>query len=98
MAITESRLKASNKKERAKAITKTDRDGLLVRVSPKGKITYGLRYYYNNKQIRIDIGSYPLLSIKEARVETLRFRKKLEQGHNPIVVRQLERQAIIAAT
>ncbi len=97
MAITESWLKANNKKERVKAITKTDRDGLVVRVSPKGKITYSLRYYYNNKQTRIDLGSYPLLSIKEARVETLRLRKKLEQGHNPKVVRQLERQAIIAA-
>lgn len=97
MAITESWLKANNKKERAKAITKTDRDGLLVRVSPKGKITYSLRYYYNNKQTRIDLGSYPLLTLKEARTETLRLRAKLEQGHNPKVVRQLEKQAIIAA-
>ncbi|MCP3673854.1 MAG: integrase arm-type DNA-binding domain-containing protein [Gammaproteobacteria bacterium] len=61
----------------------------------KGKITYSLRYYYINKQTRIDLGSYPLLSIKEARVETLRLRKKLEQGYNPKTVRQLERQAII---
>lgn len=97
MAITESWLKANHRKIRAKAITKTDRDGLVVRVTPKGKITYSLRYYYNSKQTRMDLGSYPLLSIKEARMEMLRLRKKLEQGYNPKVVRQLEKQTIIAA-
>lgn len=81
MANTESWLKANNRKIRDKAITKTDWDGLVVRVSPKGKITYSLRYYYNNKQTRMDLGSYPLLSIKEARSEMPRLRKKLEQGH-----------------
>lgn len=75
MAITKSWLKANNRKERAKAITKTDRDGLVVHVTPKGKITYSLRYYYNNKQTRTDLGTYPLMSIKEARVEMLRLRK-----------------------
>ncbi|MEH6912384.1 MAG: Arm DNA-binding domain-containing protein [Oceanicoccus sp.] len=76
---------------------KSDRDGVCVRVSPKGKITYSLRYYYNGKQTTADIGTYPLMTLKEARTENQRLRKKLEQGHDPKVVRQLERQAIIAA-
>ncbi len=29
------------------ALVKNDRDGLGSRVSPKGKITFQLRYYYN---------------------------------------------------
>ena len=95
MAITESWLKANNRKARPKTLVKTDRDGLGVRVSPKGKITYCLRYYFNNKQTTSDIGTYPLMSLKEAREENRRLRKKLEQGHNPKVVRQLEKQAII---
>lgn len=33
MAITDSWLKANNKKERSKTIVKTDRDGLSARVS-----------------------------------------------------------------
>ena len=97
MTITESWLKANNRKSRPKELAKTDRDGLIVRVSPKGKLTYRLRYYYNNKQTIFDIGTYPLMSLKEAREENRRLRKKLEQGHNPKVVRQLEMQAIIAA-
>ncbi len=39
MAITDSWLKANHKKEHAKVTVKLDRNGLSVRVSPKGKIT-----------------------------------------------------------
>lgn len=97
MALTESWLKANLNKVRTKKLIKVDRDGLNARLSPKGKITYMLRYYYNNNRHDLDIGTYPLMSLKEARAEVTRLRKKLEQGHNPKVVRQLERQAIIAA-
>lgn len=97
MAITESWLKANHKKARTKSLVKSDRDGVCVRVSPKGKITYSLRYYYNGKQTTADIGTYPLMTLKEARAENQRLRKKLEQGHDPKVVRQLEMQAIVAA-
>ena len=76
---------------------KSDRDGVCVRVSPKGKITDSLRYYYNVKQTTADIGTYPLMTLEEARTENQRLRKKLEQRHDPKGVRQLERQAMIAA-
>lgn len=67
MALTETWLKANNKKLRDKTIEKTDRDDLNVRLSPKGKITYTLRYLYVGKAGRVDIGSYPLIFLKEAR-------------------------------
>ena len=97
MAITDSWLKANYKKERSKTVVKTDRDGLSARVSPKSKITYSLRYCYAVKQTRADIGTYPLVILKEARAEVLPLKKKLEEGHDPKVVRELEKQAIIAA-
>ena len=58
MPLTETWLKANNKKLRDKTIEKTDRDGLSARLSPKGKITYTLRYQYLGKGGRVDIGSY----------------------------------------
>ncbi|MBV1889142.1 MAG: site-specific integrase [Proteobacteria bacterium] len=97
MGITDSWLKANHKKLKTKKLIKTDRDGLNARVSPKGKITFMMRYYYNNARKDFDIGTYPLMSLREARDENQRLRKKLELGHNPKVARQLERQAIIAA-
>ena len=96
MAVTESWLKAQYGKSKTKELVKSDRDGLCARVSPKGKVTYSLRYYYNGSRKRIDLGSYPLMSLKEARGEALRLRKKLEEGRDPKIVRQLEKQAIIA--
>lgn len=97
MAITERWLRAQHNKTHPKEFVKADRDGLSARVSPKGKITYAMRYYHNNTRKRVDLGSYPLMSIKEARAEVTRLRKKLEQGHDPKIVRELEKQAIIAA-
>lgn len=97
MAITETWLKANYKKPRRKIFNKTDRDGLLARVSVAGKITYSFRYYYEGKQTRTDIGTYPLISLKEAREEILRLKKKLEQGHDPKIIRKLERQDIVEA-
>lgn len=97
MSITDTWLKANHKKLRTKKLIKTDRDGLNARVSPKGKITFMMRYYYNNARKDFDIGTYPLMSLKEAREENQRLRKKLERGHDPKVVRQLEKQSIIAA-
>ena len=97
MALTDAWLKANLNKVRDKKFIKSDRDGLNIRLSPKGKMTYMFRYYYNGMRKEIDLASYPLLSLKEAREEVTRLRKKLEQGYDPKVVRLLERQAIIAA-
>lgn len=97
MGITETWLKANHKKLRTKKLIQSDRDGLNARISPKGKITFMMRYYYNNARMEYDIGTYPLISLKEARAENQRLRKKLEQGYNPKIVRELEKQAIIAA-
>jgi integrase len=97
--ITETWLKANHKKHRPKALVKTDRDGLGARVSPKGKITFQLRYYYNgsDEAKRVDLGSYPLMSLQEAREETQRLRKQLENGHDPRIVLQTEEVAIVTA-
>lgn len=97
MSITETWLKSHCGKARAKELVKADRDGLNARVSPKGKITYSLRYYYNGLRKRLDLGTYPLMPLKEARIEAQRLKRKLEEGHDPKIVRQLEKQAIIAA-
>lgn len=97
MALTDAWLKANLNKVRDKKFIKSDRDGLNIRLSPKGKMTYMFRYYYNGMRKEIDLASYPLLSLKEAREEVTRLRKKLEQGYDPKVVRLLERQAIVAA-
>lgn len=97
MALTDTWLKANDGKERAALAERGDREGLGVRITPKGKITFQLRYRYQGKPRRLDLGSYPLMSLKEARTEAVRLRARHEQGHDPQVVRLLEKQAIVKA-
>ncbi len=97
MALSDTWLKANNGRARAAVEERGDRDGLGVRISPKGKITFQLRYRYYGAAKRLDLGSYPLQSLKDARAEAQRLKARLEQGHDPKVVRLLEKQAILKA-
>ena len=97
MALSDTWLKANNGKERVALEERSDREGLGVRVTPKGKITFQLRYRFDGKPKRLDLGSYPLISLKDARLEAQRLRARHEQGHDPQIVRFLEKQAIIKA-
>lgn len=97
MALSDTWLKANRGKNRASLEEHSDRDGLGVRVTPRGKITFQLRYRYGGTAKRLDLGTYPLMSLKEARAEAQRRKGQLEQGHDPKVVRLLEKQAILKA-
>lgn len=97
MALSEAWLKSKHNKLNEKSEEKTDRDGMSVRVSPKGKITFQMRFRYEGKAARLDLGTYPLISLKEARVKVLEMRTKLEQGHDPRVIKKMEKQEIAQA-
>lgn len=97
MGLTDAWLKGNHGRERTAATVRGDRDGLGARVSPKGKITFQLRYRYEGTARRIDIGSYPLMSLKDARTEAIRLRARHEQGHDPKIVRLIERKSIAEA-
>ena len=95
MAITDAWLKATHGKGIGVVVTRTDRDGLSVRVSAKGKLTFQMRYSYDGKEKRLDIGSYPLMRLKQARDENERLRSMLEQGHDPKIIKITEKQVIV---
>jgi integrase len=89
MPITDAWLKAANGKLRESLIEKADRDGVSARVTPKGKITFQLRYRINSKQNRVDLGVYPLISLKAARDLADKYRADLSAGHDPRIVKKL---------
>ncbi len=97
MALSDAWLKANSNKARPALAEFSDRDGLSVRVTPRGKVVFQLRYRYDGKHKRADLGSYPALNLKAARTESQRLKAQLEQGHNPKIVRDLEKQAILKA-
>lgn len=71
MAITDSWLRSVNGKPQQKMLTKSDRDGLSVRVTPLGKVVFQFRYRWDNKGERIDIGTYPATGLKDAREKAI---------------------------
>ncbi|WP_227062146.1 tyrosine-type recombinase/integrase [Acinetobacter pittii] len=97
MALTDTWLKKNLGKEREDTLVESDQDGLSVRVSPKGKITFQMRFRYNGKQARLDFGSYPLLSLKDARAKLLKMKAVLEQGYDPRIHKKVEKVKIAEA-
>lgn len=90
MPLTDTWLKKNLGKERDDQHIETDQDGLSVRVSPKGKLTFQMRFRYAGKQARLDLGTYPNLSLKDARSELQKMKGILETGHDPRIYKKVE--------
>ncbi|MCY1286647.1 Prophage integrase IntS [compost metagenome] len=91
MALTDSWLKAHHKKAHDSVLEKADGEGMGARVTAAGKIVFQMRYRWLGKPVRLDLGTYPLMSLKEARAEHQRLKAELEQGHDPRLVAASER-------
>ncbi|PHI31205.1 tyrosine-type recombinase/integrase [Budvicia aquatica] len=94
MAISDSYLRSNLGKSRDKIEEKSDRDGLWVRLSVKGAVTFFYRYRYCGKQEKMTIGSYPAVSLKVARDEVIKWAGVLAAGNNPKTRRDLDREQI----
>ncbi len=66
MAITDAWLRATQGKPYKGKPEVTHRDGLGVRVSPKGKITWIYRVIYLSKPIKMKLGEYPAMKMRDA--------------------------------
>ncbi|WON77532.1 site-specific integrase [Serratia sp. UGAL515B_01] len=97
MALSDTWLRSTLGKEQEKILVKTDRDGLSVRVSLKGKITFQYRYRWGSKSERVDVGTYPAMSLKDARDAAIRLRGEIENNRNPRVVKATERIKAVGA-
>lgn len=84
--ITDTWLKANNGKAVDTPYERADRDGLSVRISRKGMIAWQIRYRYAKKPQRLSIGTYPTVTLKEARQKAESLRGELEKGRNPSTV------------
>ncbi len=81
-------------KATGKAYTLPDLDGLSLAVTAGGGRTWHFRYYWANKQKRMSLGTYPEVSLREARALRDEARKLLAQGINPRVHRKQKRTTV----
>lgn len=98
MSLTEAWLKANNGKAREKVEEVADRDSMSVRISPKGKVVFQLRYRFAGKADRLDLGTYPHMSLKDARTKASEMRAILDKGQNPKLEQRVQQQKYIDAS
>jgi len=71
-----------------------DGGGLRLVVSKTGSKKWVLRYTFNGKRPEMGLGSYPDVSLKEARVIAGTYRSIATKGLDPITQRNIEKQEV----
>lgn len=74
-----------------------DRDGLSVRVSPVGSVTFQFRYRYVGSPRRMKLGGYPETGLKQARERLRTAREILDAGIDPIAHEKASRLRALQA-
>lgn len=65
-----------------------DERGLYLEISPKGGMWWRFKYRFNNKEKRISLGTYPDVSLQQAREKRDEARKHVADGIDPSTHRQ----------
>lgn len=81
MALTDTEVRNAKPKEKPYKIY--DEKGLYLIVTPRGGKWWRLNYRFQGKQKTISLGTYPEVTLKEAREKRDAFRKRLAQGEDP---------------
>jgi hypothetical protein len=76
------------------AYTLGDIDGLSLNVSPHGGKSWHFRYYWAGRQKRISLGTYPEVSLREARLARDEARALVSRGVNPKAHRRERRRVV----
>jgi len=86
VALTDTAIR--NAKPKDKAYVLNDGRGLNLEISPKGGKWWRLRYTFGGKPNRISLGTYPEISLVQARERREEARKLIAQGIDPSNVRK----------
>ncbi len=81
MKLNSATIKSLEKK--SKRYTITDGDGLAIEVHPSGVKTWRFRYSMKGKEHKLTIGTFPEISLKDARIKANEQRIKIANGINP---------------
>ena len=83
--------KIDNAKPKQKPYKLYDEFGLFLIVTPKGGKWWRHRYTYNNKEQTLSLGTYPDVSLKEAREKRDELRSQIKANVNPSTVRKADK-------
>lgn len=83
MALSDTKLRSLLNKPYSGKPEITDGDGLSARISPNGTIAFQYRYRWLGKAVRLTVGHYPTMTLKDARVVIGDMRELYTKGLDP---------------
>lgn len=90
MPLNDTKLRKIDGKPYDGPVELPDGEGLSARISPKGMITFQLRYRIGGKLKRMKIGRYGSISLREARDAAEKYRKLIADGKDPAVHKKMQ--------
>ena len=89
--LTDKQCKNASCPEGKARIRASDSGGLYIEVAGAGSKRWFWKYYFDGKEKRLSLGSYPEVSLKDARAARDDARKQHQSGADPVLARQLDR-------
>lgn len=86
MAISDTKLRSLYGKPYSGPAEITDSDGLGIRITPKGVISFQFRFRWDGKQHRLGLGRYPAMTLRDARNMVADLRESVDRGLDPRVM------------
>ena len=96
MALTDTEIRRS--KPGGAPYKLSDGHGLYLLVKPKGGRLWRWKYRVEGKEKLMALGTYPELSLADARERHAKARKQLANGMDPMAQRMAEKTAVTVAT
>ena len=72
-------------------LTLSDGNGLQLRITSNGKRSWSLQYRYQGAMRKYTIGSYPEITLKDARARNTELRASIQAGNDPQTSKKLAR-------
>ncbi|ECF6082968.1 site-specific integrase [Salmonella enterica] len=83
MAISDTKLRSIYGKPYSGPSEITDSDGLGIRITPRGVISFQFRFRWDGKQHRLGLGRYPAITLRDARNIVADLRESVDKGIDP---------------
>ncbi len=87
-------MKVQKAKPQETPISLFDGGGLYLLITPSGGKLWRFKYRFNNKEMKLALGSYPEISLQDARQKREEMRRQLAQGIDPGAVKKAKKQAV----
>lgn len=84
--------KVESAKPEKKLYSPSDSHELILQVPVKGAKRWRYRYYFEKKEQMLSLGTYPQVSLKDARRKRDAYKVQLDSGINPATLRKKQRQ------